>query len=100
MVEEGVISGKIAKEVLEKAFATGKSPRQIVEEEGLLQITDQAELEQVIDRVLAENPEGVESYRSGKGKALGFLVGQVMQATRGKANPRLVNELLLKKLNQ
>lgn len=99
MIDDKMISGKIAKEVLDKAFQTGKSPRQVVEEEGLLQISDQSELETIIDQVIAENPDTVGSYLGGKEKALGHLVGQVMKATKGKANPRLVNELLVKKIN-
>lgn len=98
MINERVISGKIAKEVLEKAFVSGKKPRRVVEEEGLVQISDQSELEAIISRVISENPDTVESYRGGKPKALGHLVGQVMKETRGKANPQLVNELLIKKL--
>ena len=98
MIDKQLISGKIAKEVMAKVFATGKSPREIVESEGLLQITDQSELEKLVDEVIAANPDSVQSYRSGKTKALGFLVGQVMQATKGKANPQLVNKLLAEKL--
>ena len=98
MVEEQVISGKMAKEVMEKSFATGKAPRTLVEEEGLLQITDQSELEQLVEKVIADNPSGVENYRAGNAKSLGFLVGKIMQATGGKANPQLVNRLLTEKL--
>ncbi|MDW7728925.1 MAG: Asp-tRNA(Asn)/Glu-tRNA(Gln) amidotransferase subunit GatB [Bacillota bacterium] len=100
MVDENVISGKIAKDVLDKSFEKGKSPRQVVEDEGLLQISDQSELETVIDVVIAGNPESVDNYLGGKTKAIGFLVGQVMKETRGKANPQLVNELLVKKLKE
>lgn len=100
MVEEGVISGKMAKEVMDKAFATGKTPRILVEEEGLLQISDQSELESVVEQVITDNPDSVENYLNGKTKAIGFLVGQVMQATKGKANPQLVNRLLTDKLNK
>ncbi len=99
MIDNQEISGKIAKEVLEKAFQGGKKPRRVVEEEGLLQISDQSELESIVDRIISENPDTVESYRGGKSKALGHLVGQVMKETRGKANPQLVNELLVKKID-
>ncbi len=99
MIDKQEISGKIAKEVLEKAFQSGKKPRRVVEEEGLLQISDQSELEAIVDRVISENPDTVENYRGGKSKALGHLVGQVMKETRGKANPQLVNELLVKKID-
>lgn len=98
MIDDNLISGKIAKEVLDKAFESGKPPRLVVEEQGLLQISDQSELESVIKRVIAENPESVENYRGGKTKAIGFLVGQVMKETKGKANPQLVNELLVKNM--
>ncbi|OPL10987.1 MAG: glutamyl-tRNA amidotransferase [Firmicutes bacterium ML8_F2] len=99
MIDEKLISGKIAKDVLEKAFISGKMPRSIVEEEGLLQISNQSELEGIIEKVLKENPDSVENYRRGKTKAIGFLVGQVMKETRGKANPKLVNELLVEKID-
>ena len=100
MLEEQAISGKIAKEVLEKSFDTGKPPRRLVEEEGLLQISDHAALDKLVEQVINDNPSSVESYRAGKTKALGFLVGQVMQATKGKANPGLVNRLLAEKLKE
>ncbi len=98
LVDEGSISGKIGKEVLEKSFYREKPPRQIVEEEGLVQISDRGELEQLVERIIEENPSSVEDYRNGKDKALKFLVGQVMKETRGKANPQLVNQLFMEKL--
>ncbi|MEW6032658.1 MAG: Asp-tRNA(Asn)/Glu-tRNA(Gln) amidotransferase subunit GatB [Bacillota bacterium] len=98
LVQEGTISGKMAKEVLEEAFRTGRSPRDLVREKGLSQISDTAELEAVVDRVIEASPAAVDEFRAGKEKALGFLVGQVMKETEGKANPKLVNELLRKKL--
>ncbi|HSW35216.1 MAG TPA: hypothetical protein VLH18_01295, partial [Candidatus Limnocylindrales bacterium] len=96
MIEERLVSGKIAKEVLEKAFRSGKGPRQLVEEEGLLQISDHSELQMIVERVIRANQDSIVNYRAGKTKAFGFLVGQVMKETKGKANPQLVNELLLK----
>jgi aspartyl-tRNA(Asn)/glutamyl-tRNA(Gln) amidotransferase subunit B len=98
LIEEDVISGKIGKDVLEKMVATGKSPQEIVEEEGLEQISDTGALEGVIEEVIEENPGPVEDVRGGKGKAIGFLVGQVMQKTQGQANPQMVNEMLREKL--
>ncbi len=98
LMDKGVISGKIAKQVFEEMFETGKSAADIVKEKGLEQISDQGELEQVVDRVIAENPRSVEDYKNGKKKAIGFLVGQVMKATGGKANPQLANKLLQEKL--
>jgi aspartyl-tRNA(Asn)/glutamyl-tRNA(Gln) amidotransferase subunit B len=98
MIDEGMISGKLAKEILARVFMSGKRPRLLAEEEGLAQITDHSELEEIIRRMISEHPDSVENYRGGKTKAIGFLVGQVMKETRGKANPQLVNELLIKAL--
>ena len=100
LLDSGVISGKIAKGVFEKMYAGGKSARQIVEEEGLVQVSDESEIEFAIDQALSENPKEVELFRAGKDKLLGFFVGQVMKKTKGKANPQLVNEILRKKLAQ
>ena len=99
MMDDGIISGKIAKTVFEQMFTTGKNPITIVKEKGLIQITDKGALDAIVEQVLSGNPKSVEDYRAGKDKALGFLVGQVMKATRGKANPELVNRLLKDKLS-
>ncbi len=98
LLDSGVISGKIAKGVFEQMFASGKSARQIVDEDGLVQVRDESEIESAIDRALSENPKEVEQFRAGKDKLFGFFVGQVMRKTKGKANPQLVNEILRKKL--
>jgi aspartyl-tRNA(Asn)/glutamyl-tRNA(Gln) amidotransferase subunit B len=98
MIDSGIISGKIAKTVFEGMFQTGKSPRQIVEEAGLTQITASDELAAAVEKVLAADAKAVRDYRSGKQEALRFLVGQVMRETRGRANPELVNEILRQKL--
>jgi len=98
LIEDGTISGKIAKTVFEEMFRTGRTPAEIVRERGLQQITDVQEIGSVIDKVIKDNPEPVESYRRGKTKAIAFLVGQVMKATKGKANPELVNKVLEEKL--
>ncbi len=98
LIGKGEISGKLAKEIFEKMFATGESARAIMEREGLRQISDASALGRVVDEVLAANPKQVEQYRSGKVAVLGFLVGQVMKATRGQANPGAVNELLRARL--
>ena len=98
LVEEGVISGKIAKTVFDDMAKTGKSPQDIVQEKGLVQVRDTDAIEAAVDKVIAENPKEVEAYRGGKLKLIGFFVGQVMRETRGKANPQLVNEVLAKKL--
>jgi aspartyl-tRNA(Asn)/glutamyl-tRNA(Gln) amidotransferase subunit B len=99
MMEEGVISGKIAKSVFEEMYRTGKQAREIVKERGWVQVTDSSEIDRIIDQVLAANPKEVEAFRKGKEKLFGFFVGQVMKATQGKANPQLVNDLLKKKLS-
>jgi aspartyl-tRNA(Asn)/glutamyl-tRNA(Gln) amidotransferase subunit B len=98
LIAKGEISGKMAKEIFAKMFARGESARTIVEREGLRQISDSGALESIVEQVLAANPKQVEQYRAGKAQVLGFLVGQVMKASRGQANPASVNELLKKKL--
>lgn len=98
MIEAGKISGKIAKSIFEEMFKTGKMPEEIVKQKGLKQISDIDKLTDIIEQVLKENPEIVTQYLSGKMQVFNFLVGQVMKKTKGKANPKLVNELLKKKL--
>ncbi|MFZ0591779.1 MAG: Asp-tRNA(Asn)/Glu-tRNA(Gln) amidotransferase subunit GatB [Bryobacteraceae bacterium] len=98
LIGNGELTGKLAKEILPKMFETGERPRTIMEREGLKQISDAGALEAIIDQVLAANGKQVEQYRSGKTTVIGFLVGQVMKASRGQANPAVVNELLRKKL--
>ncbi|MHB8986733.1 MAG: Asp-tRNA(Asn)/Glu-tRNA(Gln) amidotransferase subunit GatB [Eubacteriales bacterium] len=98
LIDVGTISGKIAKSVFEEMFETGKDAGTIVKEKGLTQISDEGAVAAVVDQVIAGNPKSVADYRAGKEKALGFLVGQVMKATRGKANPELVNRLLKERL--
>jgi aspartyl-tRNA(Asn)/glutamyl-tRNA(Gln) amidotransferase subunit B len=100
LFDSGVISGKMAKGVFEKMYASGKSARQIVDEEGLAQVSDESEIESAIELALSENPKEVEQFRAGKSKLFGFFVGQVMRKTKGKANPQLVNEILKKKLEK
>ncbi|MCK4316501.1 MAG: Asp-tRNA(Asn)/Glu-tRNA(Gln) amidotransferase GatCAB subunit B, partial [Anaerolineae bacterium] len=94
LVRDGTINLNMGKEVLEEMFASGHSGRQIVEERGLAQISDAASLERIVARVLEENPKQVGRYLDGKVQLLGWLMGQVMKATRGKANPQVVRELL------
>ena len=100
LIDEGTISGKMAKTVFEEMFTTGKEPDVIVKEKGMTQISDESALEPLVVQVLEANPEVVEDYRGGKTKALGFLVGQVMKATRGQANPKLVNQILKRHLDK
>lgn len=99
LITSNVINGKTAKDVFEIMAETGDSPDKIVEERGLKQVTDTAAIEAVIDEVIAANPDNVAAYRGGKVALMGWFVGQVMKASKGKANPGMVNELLKKKLS-
>ncbi len=99
LIKDGTISGKIAKSVFEIMRDGDKDPVSIVEEKGLKQQSDPKELENLINKVITENPKNVEAYKSGKDKLFGFFVGQVMKNSNGKANPKLVNEILKKKLS-
>lgn len=94
LIKENVISTKIGKEVIKEMVETGKSASQIVEEKGLKQITDESAIRQIVEEVVARFPEEADRYRQGEEKLIGFFVGQVMKATKGKANPKLVNQLL------
>ena len=98
LINKGVISGKIAKTMFSEMAQTGKAPEQIVNEKQLVQVTDVSAIEEVIFKVLAACPKEVENYKKGKTKLLGFFVGQVMKETKGKANPKIVNKVLGKKL--
>jgi aspartyl-tRNA(Asn)/glutamyl-tRNA(Gln) amidotransferase subunit B len=100
LIDDGTISGKIAKTVFEDMFSSGKAPDAIVKEKGLIQVSDEAALIPIIEDIISANPKVVEDYRNGKEKAAGFFVGQVMKATRGKANPAIVNKLLKEKLGR
>ena len=99
LIKKGTISGKIAKDVFEEMYRAGDRPEKIVKDKGWVQILDEGEIEGVIRRVMEANPKLVEDYRKGKDKLFGFFVGEVMKATKGKANPKLLNELLKEKLN-
>jgi aspartyl-tRNA(Asn)/glutamyl-tRNA(Gln) amidotransferase subunit B len=98
MIKEGTISGKIAKDLLGEMYRTGERPGKIVRDKGWVQIVDEGEIEKAIEKAMEGNPKQVEDYRKGKEKLFGFFVGEVMKQTKGKANPKLVNELLRKKL--
>jgi len=100
LVQDGTINVTAAKEAFAEMFETGRAPEEIVRERGLVQISDVEALSRVVDEVIAANPKAVADYLAGKEPVLRFLVGQVMKATRGKANPKLANELLLEKLKQ
>ncbi|MFZ5640676.1 MAG: Asp-tRNA(Asn)/Glu-tRNA(Gln) amidotransferase subunit GatB [Bacillota bacterium] len=98
LIDKGTISGKIAKDVFKDMQESGKKPAAIVEEKGLVQITDEGAIAAIVDEVLAANPQSVEDFKNGKDRAIGFLVGQVMKASKGKANPEMVNKLLREKM--
>jgi aspartyl-tRNA(Asn)/glutamyl-tRNA(Gln) amidotransferase subunit B len=100
LIEKGTISSKIAKTVFKTMLETGKDPQAIVEEQGLVQISDEGAIKAVVEQIVANNPQSVADFKAGKDKAVGFLVGQVMKETKGKANPGLVNKLILDCLNQ
>ena len=99
LISDGSISGKIAKEVFADMFETGKDAKQVVEEKGLKQVSDEGAITSMIDEVLASNQDKVDEYRSGKDKLFGFFVGQVMKASKGQANPGMVNQILKQKLD-
>lgn len=100
LIDKDLISGKIAKTVFEEMAATGKPPEQIVKEKGLAQVSDSAAIEAAVDQALSAHPQEVSRYKEGNVKLLGFFVGQVMKATKGKANPKLVNDMIKRKLDE
>ncbi|PUA35434.1 Asp-tRNA(Asn)/Glu-tRNA(Gln) amidotransferase GatCAB subunit B [Paenibacillus elgii] len=100
LMEKGTISSKIAKTVFKTMLETGKAPQTIVEEQGLVQISDEGAILAVVEQIVAGNPQSVADYKAGKEKAVGFLVGQAMKETKGKANPGLVNKLIIEVLNR
>ena len=99
MVDDETISNKIAKQVFEEMLKSGENPTDIVESKGLIQISDPTIISSIIDDIIEKNPDNVEKFKAGNTKLLGFFVGQVLKATEGKANPKVVNELVSMKLN-
>lgn len=99
LIDNGTISGKIAKDIFEEMLKSGGSPKAIVESKGLIQISDISKLEPIIDSIISKNPDNVAKYKEGRTNLLGFFVGQVMKETGGKANPKLLNDIILNKLN-
>ena len=99
MIDDQIISSKIAKQVFEEMVKTGNNPAKIVEDKGLVQISDPAIIAPIIDEIITKNPDNVTKFQEGNTKLLGFFVGQVLKATNGKANPKIVNELVEQKLN-
>ena len=99
MIQSGAINGKIAKTVFEEMFRTGKEAADIVKEKGLVQVSDESAITGFVDQVIAANPAQVQQYREGKSAVIQYLVGQVMKASRGKANPQMVLKMLTEKLS-
>ena len=98
-IESGKVSNRLAKDIFEEMCETGKSPSDIISEKGLSQISDEGELEKLVNDVLSANLENVEKYKNGKDKLFGFFVGEAMKLSKGKANPKILNKLLKSKLN-
>ena len=99
LIEDGTMSSKIAKKVFPELAANGGDAKQIMEDKGLVQISDEDTLKQYVNEALDNNPQSVEDYKNGKGKAMGYLVGQIMKASKGQANPQIVNKLLKQELD-
>ena len=99
LIVSNVISSKIAKEVFEEMIANNGDPETIVKEKGMTQITDNSEIEKIVEQVLSENLQSVEDFKAGKERALKFLVGQAMKLSRGKANPQMLNEMIIEKIS-
>lgn len=100
LIDTSVISSAIAKKVFEDMFETGESPKSIVDKKGLVQITDDTEIRNIVIKVLENNPQSVADYKAGKDKAVGFIVGQVMKETKGKANPGIINKIILEEISK
>jgi len=100
LIENGTISSKIAKQVFKELIENGGDAEKIVKEKGLVQISDEGALLKIISEVLDNNPQSIDDFKNGKQKAVGFLVGQIMKATKGQANPQLVNKLLVEEINK
>ena len=100
LIDKGTISSSIAKKVLEELFENPRDPEEIIKEKGWIQISDEGEIKNVVLKVLEANPQSIADYKGGKDKALGFLVGQAMKETKGKANPQMLNKMFLEELNQ
>ncbi len=99
LIDKGTISSKIAKQVFEEMFETGKNAEDIVKEKGLVQMSDEGAIKEICQKVVDANPQSIVDYKAGKDRAIGFLVGQIMKETKGKANPQIVNKILLEIIN-
>lgn len=100
IVKDGKINNNTGKKVLKEVFDTGKDPQTIVKEQGLIQISDEGALKEIVSKILDENDQSIIDYKNGKDRAIGFLVGQIMKASKGKANPQMVNKMLIDMINE
>lgn len=100
LINKGTISNAIGKKVIVKMFETGKAPKTIIEEEGLVQNSNEDDILKVVKEVLSNNPKSIEDYKNGRNRVIGFLIGLVMKETKGKANPKMVNKLMVEELNK
>ena len=100
LIDKGTISSAIAKKVLTELFENPKDPEVIIKEKGWIQISDEGAIKEVVMKILENNPQSVADFKGGKDKALGFLVGQAMKETKGKANPQMLNKMFLEELNK
>lgn len=100
LIEDGTMSSKIAKKVFPELAQNGGDAKQIMKDKGLVQISDEGAVLEFVQQAIAENPQSVEDYKNGKGKAMGFLVGQIMKLSKGQANPQLANQLLKQELDK
>ena len=98
LLDKGTISSSIGKKVLEELFENPRDPEEIIQEKGWIQISDEGQIRQIVQKILEKNPQSVADYKSGKDRALGFLVGQAMKETKGKANPQLLNKMFLEEM--
>ena len=100
LIDKGVISSSIGKKVLVELFENPRDPEEIIKEKGWIQISDEGAIKEIVEKILEENPQSVSDYKAGKDKALGFLVGQAMKQTKGKANPKMLNEMFIEELKK
>ena len=100
LIEKGTISSAIGKKVVEELFENPRAPEEIIKEKGWIQISDEGAIKEVVEKVIANNPKSVEDYKAGKDKAIGFLVGQAMKETKGKANPQMLNKMFKEELDK
>ena len=100
LIDKGTISSSIGKKVLEELFENPRSPEEIIKEKGWIQISDEGAIKEVVLKVLEANPQSVADFKAGKDRALGFLVGQAMKETKGKANPQMLNKMFVEEMNK